>query len=280
MELLFFIGLIYIIYKVVSGFNESSDIKTPDSNYHSKTYDNKATTSNYNRSSSDLYTPRESAHIPKVSTPSSSYVTTTRKKTFEFNSSVVFKIHGNKKGKEYHSYTTYYPKRYRNAPSSVNNDRSLIYRFKDGYNTDEAARIISNCIYNKFKNTPWLSSSTVLAIIPASTAINTETRFREFTKLVSSNLSLTNGYSAIQRINDREKMTELGHGISRVDGLRFNRTIISGNRIILFDDVVTRGGSLNEISNELKRLGATNVIGVFLAETYDSWKHGDPDWHN
>ena len=293
MEIIIIAIIVFFIFKLI----ESSPFESKNNQTYSQGYDTKANkpNSNYDSYKSKEFksVTDEKSHTSSVK-PYKSRISTreaqslikpsykTKEKRYpNFNTKVKFTINSNKRGHKYYAYTTYYQSKYSyNAPSSIKADRSLVFAFKDGNRSSEVADIITNCIYNAFKNTPWLNSSTIFAIIPASTASNTETRFREFTKLVSSNLSLTNGYFAIQRINDREKMTELGHSISRVDGLRFNRTIISGNRVILFDDVITRGGSLNEISNELKRFGATNVIGVFLAETYDSWKHGDPDWHN
>jgi len=38
--------------------------------------------------------------------------------------------------------------------------------------------------------------------------------------------------------------------------------------VILFDDVITTGASLDQFAERLMTTGATNVVGLFLAATY------------
>lgn len=196
------------------------------------------------------------------------------------NKDISFLNHGFKKECEYYSLYDYYPKnKYSNAPSEVVNHRNMMYEFKEGKSSIKVANLISSVLYNKLHGTKWIENDCVLMIIPASSNINSELRFKEFCEKVTNNLCITNGYEDIKRAVDRKKMHDLGHNISRVRGLDFNIAQIKDKNIILFDDLTTQGKSLSEIKEKLIKLGALDVLGVFLAESYDSFKKGYPDWY-
>ena len=181
---------------------------------------------------------------------------------------------------DYYYMNDYFPKnKYDSVPNEVVEFRKFIYNFKDGrLNNKESSRKVSLFIKEKLENTRWLSQETVFIPIPASTKDKTRIRLQEFSKLISMELGVKNGYNQIERFEDRERMRFLGHGINRLTGLKFHDDGLLNRKVILFDDVYTSGASFNELKNELLKIGVKKVTGIFLAKTYDSYAQGEPEW--
>ncbi|MCC9138931.1 phosphoribosyltransferase [Pontibacter silvestris] len=191
-----------------------------------------------------------------------------------------FKNRNTKRGFAYYSLLDYYPKnRYREVPAEVENIRRLIYAFKDGYNSSEIALLVASALYGEFSSEyqDWSEANTVFSIIPASTESRNKCRFLSFCSLVSEYLGVKNGYSAIEVNFDKEALKGVV-GVDKTENLLYNAPVFAGKNVILFDDVKTSGGSFVQNANKLIELGANNVTGVFLGETYDSYSRGEPYW--
>ena len=120
-----------------------------------------------------------------------------------------------------------------------------------------------------FARTPELTSRRAdftLMIIPASTNETHELRFRNFSVEFTGLLRIANGYDAITVTRDREEYKGQ-HYKNKTDNLHFDEAAIRGRHILLFDDLLTTGAGLSQVSRKLLACGALSVTGLFLAKT-------------
>lgn len=191
-----------------------------------------------------------------------------------------FARNGDIHGFRYFALFDYYPTRYINVPPEVQGNRELVWNFKDGKNTGKVAKEFASALHKQFNGQNMLSNAnTVFVIIPASTGLKTMHRFQNFCSLVSKYVGITNGYSAVSVAYDREQLKGT-IGANKIANLNFDQSIIINKKVLLFDDVKTTGGSFRQVANKLSALGASEIIGCFVATTYDSYKHGVPSWES
>lgn len=180
---------------------------------------------------------------------------------------------------KYFSIYDYYPVRYKNAPNEVEIQRQLIFKFKDGVNSYSTAKLVASTIYNNLSPDVkgWSISNTIFVAIPASTVNKNNKRFKTFCADVSKYLQIENGFEAINIVHDRDSMRGT-IGEDKTKDLSYNQNLFNDKRVVLFDDIKTTGGSFKQNATRLKELGAREVIGVFLGETFDTYTKGDPYW--
>ena len=128
-----------------------------------------------------------------------------------------------------------------------------------GKNSVTIAYKISKCI-PKIVDDP---KAWTICIIPASTAEKTKVRFMTFCANLSSFLQMENGYEFICNLKDRAPGHIEGHMEDPLINLAFKKEF-NGKRIILFDDVITRGKNFRTVADKLLELGAKKVIGLML----------------
>ena len=112
-----------------------------------------------------------------------------------------------------------------------------------------------------FARTPELTSRRAdftLMIIPASTNERHELRFRNFSVEFTGLLRIANGYDAITVTRDREEYKGQ-HYKNKTDNLHFDEAAIRGRHILLFDDLLTTGAGLSQVSRKLLACGALSV---------------------
>ncbi|ABR30236.1 ATP-dependent DNA helicase, RecQ family [Thermosipho melanesiensis BI429] len=143
--------------------------------------------------------------------------------------------------------------------------RNIVYEFKKG--NKEISEKMASVFVKLLKNVN--VKKPVICAIPASNFVDTEKRFKYFTKTLSKKLNFENGFSYIQnKKNRRNKHFEKFQG-NIIEYISINKKKIKGKTILLFDDIITTGNSFITIANKLVEFGAENVIGVFLGKTYD-----------
>ena len=157
----------------------------------------------------------------------------------------------------------YYPKSYGKVKKFQDWARKFIWDFKDGENTEDAVDQVISVLQHFFLSET-LSELTFLCI-PASTNRKNTIRYKDFSNEVSRECNMWNGYSHI-RLKYEAKAKHLG-GEKDYNNLEYDQYWFEGKRIILFDDVVTSGGSIDNIKNELVRMGATVVGAITLGRT-------------
>ena len=162
----------------------------------------------------------------------------------------------------YHYLKDYLPVRYQ-ANAQQLADRQTCYNFKDGYLNDEVKSGFLNKIQEitNGENTGW-----AICFIPASTKSKTQTRYKKLAEAIQAS-----GYKvaidAIYNEHDHEAGHLTGKTGNPIEGFGFNTSGIAGKKIIVIDDIITRGKTFQMVAEKLMAMGATTVTGLFLAKT-------------
>lgn len=157
----------------------------------------------------------------------------------------------------------YYPKnRYPFIDATNESNRRAVWSFKDG-SSSIGVSILSDFLEGNY--TKEQMSNLVLCVIPASTTNKNEARYKTMCSQVCSRFQILNGFSYIQIVYDRSNSREQKSS-NTIANLTFSGPI-SGKDVILFDDITTRGTSFIQVANELKKIGARTVYGVFIGKT-------------
>lgn len=164
--------------------------------------------------------------------------------------------------------TEYLPVRYE-ATAQQAKDRAMCYSFKDGVLTDE----VKNAFLSKIQEiTEGDKEGWVICFIPASTKSKTESRYAKLSSFLSSQ-----GYDVQKDAVFNRYDTDAGHlsGKSSDPAASFGVLCnsILWKKVILIDDIITRGTTFNQVAENLKLGGASEVTGLFLAKTIN------PDYH-
>ena len=135
-------------------------------------------------------------------------------------------------------------------------NRNLILGFKDGRD-ETAIHLVTEFIFHYIPADEldrWM-----LCVIPASTRAKNEARNRHFCEGVSR----ISGIQIIlfDRTDSREKKTD-----DTTSNLQFGNGF-EGKKVLLFDDIVTRGVSFIQCAEEIMCKGAESVTGLFLGRT-------------
>jgi predicted amidophosphoribosyltransferase len=141
-------------------------------------------------------------------------------------------------------------------------NRTMILGFKDGEDAIPV-HLVTDFI---FKTIPYAERKDWLfCTIPASTREKNDKRNRHFCERVCEATGLKNGFSDIMILYDR---TDSRHQKEddTVWNLQFS-TNVSGMKVLLFDDIVTRGISFIQCADKLMDKGAIWVDGIFLGRT-------------
>lgn len=164
----------------------------------------------------------------------------------------------------------YLPVRY-SATDEQKRDRQEIFDFKDGYcslhiKTGILGKINSLGIVNK--------SDWCICFIPASTNYKTQRRYAALASYIERNTGIACSFTAIADVADHESGHLCGKKANPAEDFTVNANFVNGKRVILIDDIITRGSTFVSTANKLYNCGAQDVIGVFVAKTIN------PDWHN
>ena len=142
-------------------------------------------------------------------------------------------------------------------------DRQTCYNFKDGNINDEVKSGFLNKIQEitNGEKTGW-----AICFIPASTKSKTQTRYKKLAEAIQAS-----GYKvaidAIYNEHDHEAGHLTGKTGNPIEGFGFNTSGIAGKKIIVIDDIITRGKTFQMVAEKLMAMGATTVTGLFLAKT-------------
>ena len=170
----------------------------------------------------------------------------------------------------------YLPQRSNLPPTDIEKwARNFIWNFKDGENSAEAAKQVV-AVLKHFFLADTLDRLT-FTCIPASSQEKNEDRYEWFSKKVASECNMWNAYDHIELFYDRDA-AHLG-GENDFDNLEFDEDFFDGKNIILFDDIITKGNSINNITETLEDLGA-NVIGAITLGKTVHHHHGTDPYDN
>lgn len=202
------------------------------------------------------------------------------RKYHEFNCRVKNAVSGWEKlhGIPYYFFYHYYPTRFTDITPESRRVRNLIYNFKDGIVNSDVIDIMKRKLTSTFSSDD-LSQMT-LVCIPASSIKDNKDRYSSFSERLCNALGMRNAFSHIT-ITKEKTQSHLGGNDKaeyHIDGNFFN-----GKYIILFDDVVTRGRSMQEFKQLLENRGATIICALSIGRTYSDYygEHREPHpWTN
>lgn len=173
------------------------------------------------------------------------------------------------KGIPYYFFYYYYPKRFTEITQTSQRVRDLIYDFKNGISHVDVLCMIKSKLRSDF-NSNNLSELT-LVCIPASTISKNKARYQNFSSELCSSLNMKNAFEYITIT--REK-TESHLGGTDNAEYSFNKPFFNDSKVVIFDDVVTKGHSMQCFKNILEGLGATVVCAISIGRTYSDY-YGD-----
>ena len=162
----------------------------------------------------------------------------------------------------YHYLKDYLPVRYQ-ANAQQLADRQTCYNFKDGNINDEVKSGFLNKIQEitNGEKTGW-----AICFIPASTKSKTQTRYKKLAEAIQASGYMV-AIDAIYNEHDHEAGHLTGKTGNPIEGFGFNTSGIAGKKIIVIDDIITRGKTFQMVAEKLMAMGATTVTGLFLAKT-------------
>lgn len=168
----------------------------------------------------------------------------------------------------YYYITEYLPKRY-DATAQQEADREMCYAFKDG--------VLSTSVKNSFiKKAASIvgddKQNWIICFIPASTSNKTRNRFSKLASAFRSE-GYTVDDTAIYNKFDKDAEHISGKTSNPIESFGFEDDDVKGKKVLLIDDIITRGRTFNMVADKLKSDGASNVTGLFLAKTIE------PDYH-
>ena len=167
----------------------------------------------------------------------------------------------------YHSYTNvleYIPKKYVGLSSKQQQDRQAVYSFKEGNCPAYAKEQLVNKIKGIIGSDP---SAWVVCFIPASTKCKHHRRYYDLSIYLNNNLACPVCIDGIGVAYDRESGHMTGKTGNPTENMVFNPARFAGKKVVLVDDVRTRGVTFDRTADMLESLGAVTVYGVFLAQT-------------
>lgn len=168
----------------------------------------------------------------------------------------------------YYYIKEYLPKRYA-ANIQQEEDRKECYAFKDGILSES----VKNSFLEKIKEITFGKTyGWVICFIPASTAHNTRVRFSKLADAIR-NAGYEVERNAIFNKYDTESEHIAGKTGNPIESFSFDGAKVAGKKVILIDDIITRGTTFNMASSKLTELGAESITGLFLAKTIN------PDYH-
>lgn len=148
--------------------------------------------------------------------------------------------------------------------------RSQIWDFKAGKRTKQVAAIVADKITEKFGS---FAENIVFACIPASSADRTETRYHDFCEEVARLCGCMNGYNAIKVDGSRMAIheTNKGKSVKNTETITLNADFFNGKRVVIFDDILTKGYSYASFATAIENLGAEVLGGLFLGKTMNNY---------
>ena len=164
----------------------------------------------------------------------------------------------------------YLPTRYSASESDWENRRA-VWNFKDGACSpsvlSDLTRYVNSIVGSGRK------SDYVICFIPASTRAKTENRYASVARQLTARTDVEATLFAITKTVDSAAGHLSGKSGDPTADFSFNSSYFRGKKVILIDDVITRGKTFGDTARKLIANGANTVTGLFVAKTVN------PDWN-
>lgn len=165
-----------------------------------------------------------------------------------------------------YAFYDYFPMHCKNVSENDWRVRRLVWDFKDGKSFKFVAEITANALIRSFgKNV----NKVVFACVPASSQKKNELRYKEFSNMVCELSGAINAYSHIKIDGERLAVHEKfdSKKMNLVQVIEFDEDFFKDKKVLVFDDILTRGFSYAKFANQLEKMGAEVLGGLFLAKT-------------
>lgn len=158
----------------------------------------------------------------------------------------------------------YIPVRYQGLSDKQLQDRKDVFDFKDG----RAPASVSSGMLSKIRNiVSGNPSQWVVCFIPASTRDKTYNRFTPLATRISEETGCSVRIDAVVNSVDTVSGHIAGKSKNPTANFIIDPKSVNGKKIILIDDVITRGRTFDDTADKLIRAGALTVQGLFVAKT-------------
>ena len=164
------------------------------------------------------------------------------------------------------SFFEYLPMQYRQATGREWQIRKMIWSFKDGKSYLNVAWMIANKLHQVFGDDV---KNIVFACVPASSADKNELRYKGFASAVCKFSGAINAYEHIRVSGDRLAIHEKfdSKSLQKVQVIEFDKDFFRGKKILVFDDILTKGFSYARFACQLEKIGGEVLGGFFLGKT-------------
>ena len=165
-----------------------------------------------------------------------------------------------------YAFYDYFPMHYKNVSERDWSVRRLVWDFKDGRAFKFVAEITAKALIKVFGNDV---KNIVFACVPASSEKKNELRYKQFSKMVCELTGAENAYSHIKIDGERLAIHEKHDkkSLQSVQIIEFDKDFFKGKKVLIFDDILTRGFSYAKFANQIEKLGAEVLGGFFLGRT-------------
>lgn len=144
--------------------------------------------------------------------------------------------------------------------------RKMIWDFKNGKRSLSVAELVAKKIREQFGAQ---THEIVFACIPAASEDSNAARYEVFSNEVCRLAGTKNAFSAITVSGERLAIHETrgSKTVSNVQVIDFNKQFFKGKKVLVFDDILTKGYSYARFACTLENLGAEVLGGYFLGRT-------------
>ena len=144
--------------------------------------------------------------------------------------------------------------------------RKYVWGFKNGQYAAHTAKVIAQRMFDKMGAN---LKDVVFACIPASSAEKNEIRYKAFAAEVCRLTGAINAFQFIHVEGQRLAIHESANGkhLEDTEVISFDSDFFKGKKVVVFDDIITRGYSYAKFACTLESLGASVLGGLFLAKT-------------
>lgn len=147
--------------------------------------------------------------------------------------------------------------------------RRFVWKFKDGdpTATQFAAETVAKNIIKKYGNTV---KDLTFVCVPASSREANLKRYKDFSNKVCEITGMKNGFSAVSVSGAKLAIHEQHKGEKKffsTQTVEIRKKMIQSSKVILFDDIITKGMSYAKFAATLESAGASVIGGIFLAKT-------------
>lgn len=147
--------------------------------------------------------------------------------------------------------------------------RRFVWRFKDGDHAAAmfAAETVAKNIIRLYGDT---AKDLTFVCVPASTSEANRKRYKDFSAKVCEITGMKNGFSAVAVSGEKLAIHEQHKGEKKFFSTRtveLKKKMLQASKVLLFDDIITKGMSYAQFAASLESVGAAVVGGIFLAKT-------------